>query len=268
GTGRPIALGLGGLTDWAVSGGDEPFERAAGLGRRVADLASRASCDLAARLGPCAEWAAARDEVVAAAAAEGRDVVDLERHGRRHAVISLFVDEPEADLRLGLSPFAATDRFQTADGEVERRLRPSLATAVARAGGDVESAERHLFGRRSLVEAPGIDHGRLRELGFTDLELEGIERALGVVETFASAFAPPVLDAGFIGDVLGLTPDEGAPLLPRLGFDAAAIETASAYVFGQPDLSDWDQAPPALAALLATAGAEVDAALRQAIEPF
>ncbi|AYG96203.1 TSCPD domain-containing protein [Brevundimonas naejangsanensis] len=267
-TARPTALGLGGLADWAISGGAEPAERAADLGRRIADVASRTSCDLAARLGPCPDWTAVKDEIIASAEAQGRDAADLQRHGRRHAVISLFIDEAETDLRLGLSPFAATDRFQTADGEIEHRLRPSLAAAIARAGGDVEAAERHLFGRRTLVEAPGIDHGRLRELGFTDLELEGIERALGLVEDFAPVFAPPVLDAGFIGDVLGLTLDEGAPLLPRLGFKAEDIEAASARVFGRPDLSDWDQAPAALTALLATPGADLEAALRQAIEPF
>ncbi|KAK0358422.1 hypothetical protein LTR94_035502, partial [Friedmanniomyces endolithicus] len=39
---RPIALGLGGLTDWAVSqDGTDPAARAAALGQRVADMASQ-----------------------------------------------------------------------------------------------------------------------------------------------------------------------------------------------------------------------------------
>ncbi|MFS0797835.1 TSCPD domain-containing protein [Brevundimonas sp. 2P05AA] len=265
---RPIALGLGGLADWAVSqDGADPVAQASALGRRVADMASQASCDLAARLAPCPEWATAKDDVIAALQAQGRDAAALELNGRRNAVIGLFVDEAELDLRLGLSPFGATDVFQTADDEIARRLRPDLAAAIVAAGGDVEAAERHLFGRRTLAEAPGVSHGRLRELGFTDLELEAIERALALVEDFGPAFAPPVLDAGFIGDVLGLTPDEGA-LLPRLCFTAEEIEAATAYVFGRPDLSDWDQAPPSLTALLATPGADLEAALRQTIEPF
>ena len=37
-----------------------------------------------------------------------------------------------------------------------------------------------------------------------------------------------VLDAGFIGDVLGLSVEEGADLLPRLGFDPSAIQAARA----------------------------------------
>lgn len=265
---RPIALGLGGLADWAVrQGGTAPAAQASALGRRVADMACQASCDLAARLAPCPEWATAKDDVIAALQAQGRDAAALKHNGRRNAVIGLFVDEAELDLRLSLSPFSATDVFQTADDEIARRLRPALVAAIVTAGGDVEAAERHLFGRRTLAEAPGVSHGRLRELGFTDLELEAIERALALVEDFGPAFAPPVLDAGFIGDVLGLTLDEGA-LLPRLGFTAKEIEAATAYVFGRPDLSDWDQAPPSLTALLATSGADLEAALRQAVEPF
>ncbi|OYX18984.1 MAG: hypothetical protein B7Z09_03870 [Brevundimonas diminuta] len=265
---RPIALGLGGLADWAVGqDGTDPATRTAALGHRVAEMASQTSCDLAARLAPCPEWATAKDDVIAALHAQGRDAAPLKQNGRRNAVISLFVDEAELGLRLGLSPFSATGVFQTADDEIPRRLRPALAAAIVTAGGDVETAERHLFGSRTLAEAPGVSHGRLRELGFTDLELEAIERALALVEDFGPAFAPPVLDAGFIGDVLGLTPDEGA-LLPRLGFTAEEIEAATAYVFGRPDLSDWDQAPPSLTALLATQSADLEAALRQTIEPY
>lgn len=265
---RPIALGLGGLADWAVNqDATDPAAQASALGRRVSDIASQTSCDLAMRLAPCPEWGAAKDDVIATLQAQGRDAAALEQNGRRNAVIGLFVDEAELDLRLGLSPFGATDGFQTADDEVARRLRPAVAAAIIAAGGDVEAAERHLFGRRTLAEAPGVSHGRLRELGFTDLELEAIERALALVEEFGPAFAPPVLDAGFIGDVLGLTPDEGA-LLPRLGFTAEEIEAATAHVFGRPDLSDWDQAPPSLTTLLATPGADLETALRQAVEPF
>ncbi|WP_392353264.1 TSCPD domain-containing protein [Brevundimonas sp. LF-1] len=266
---RPIALGLSGLADWAVSqDAAEPALPAAALAAQVARLANAASADLAARLGPCAEWEAAKDETLAALTERGEPVDALHAHGRRHAAISLFADDAELALRLGLSPFTATDVWQTADGEVERRLRPALADALTRAGADVEAAERHLFGRRSLAEAPGVNHARLRELGFTDLELEGIERALSSVEDFAAAFAPPVLDEGFIGDVLGLTLAPGEALLPRLGFDEAAIRAAADYVFGRPDLSDWAEAPEALRQLLSQSGEALEAGLRRAIEPF
>lgn len=266
---RPIAISLGGLADWAVmQDAAAPALPAAAVAAQVARHANAASADLAARLGPCTEWETVKDETLAALTERGDPVEALRAHGRRHATISLFVDDAELSLRLGLSAFAATEAWQTADGEVERRLRPALALALPRAGADVEAAERHLFGRRTLAEAPDVSHARLRELGFTDLELEGIERALASVEDFADAFAPPVLDEGFIGDVLGLTPSPGEALLPRLGFDEAAIRAATDYVFGRPDLSDWNEAPEALRLLLSQSGEALEAELRRAVEPF
>ncbi|WP_427792058.1 TSCPD domain-containing protein [Brevundimonas diminuta] len=266
---RPITIGLGGLADWAVAqDAAAPSLPTAAVAAQVARCANAASADLAARLGPCVEWETVKDETLAALTERGESVKALRAHGRRHATISLFADDAELALRLSVSPFAATEGWQTADGEVERRLRPALAVALTRAGADVEAAERHLFGRRTLAEAPGVSHARLRELGFTDLELEGIERALASVEDFAAAFAPPVLDEGFIGDVLGLTLAPGEALLPRLGFDETAIRAATDYVFGRPDLSDWDAAPEPLRPLLSQSGKALEADLRRAVEPF
>ena len=266
---RAIAIGLDGLADWAVAqDAAAPAVPASVLAAKLARWANAASADLAARLGPCAEWEAVKDETLAALTERGEPVEALRAHGRRHAMISLFADDAELSLRLGVSPFAATDVWQTADGEVERRLRPALTVALTRAGADVEAAERHLFGRRTLTEAPGVSHARLRDLGFTDLELEGIERALASVEDFAAAFAPPVLDEGFIGDVLGLTLAPGEALLPHLGFDEAAIRAAADHVFGRPDLSDWDAAPEAIRSLLSRSGEALEADLRRAVDPF
>jgi len=205
---------------------------------------------------------------VDAAVSRGQETKALKRSGRRHATINLFVRDAELELRLGASPFGATDLFQTEDGETQRRLRPSLARAIARAGGDVEDAECRLFGRRTLIGAPGVNHSALRDLGFTDVELEAVELALGQTDQLAAVFAPPVLDAGFIDDVLGLSVEDGADLLPRLGFDPAAIEAARAAAFGYADLSSWEAAPEALRGLLAADPAAFEAELRRAIEPF
>ncbi|MNH49529.1 Vitamin B12-dependent ribonucleotide reductase [compost metagenome] len=266
---RPIALGLSGLADWTVAtDAANPLPLAATVGARVSAAAGAASVELAALLGPCAEWDAVAGEVVDAAVSRGQETKALKRSGRRHAAINLFVRDAELELRLGASPFGATDLFQTEDGETQRRLRPSLARAIARAGGDAEDAERRLFGRRTLMGAPGVNHSALRDLGFTDVELEAIELALGQTDQFAAVFAPPVLDAGFIDDVLGLSVEDGADLLPRLGFDAAAIEAARAAAFGYADLSGWEAAPEALRGLLAADPAAFEAELRRAIEPF
>ena len=266
---RPIALGVSGLADWAVAtDATNATTLAASLGARVSVAANAASSEISARLGPCAEWDAVKDEATDLAIQRAQDPEPLLRHGRRHAAINLFVRDVELELRLGASPFAATDLFQTEDGETERRLRPSLARAIARAGGDVEDAERRLFGRRTLIGAPGVNHSALRELGFTDVELEAVEHALGQTDRLSAVFAPPVLDAGFVGDVLGLSGEACRDLLPRLGFDAAAISAAHAAAFGHIDLSDWDAAPETLRGLMLSDPARFEAELRRAIEPF
>lgn len=164
---------------------------------------------------------------------------------------SLFLDDPEARLRLGIGGLSAVDPFQTADGEIDPRLNPALALAIAREGGDVESAERWLFGRRTLADAPGVDHSALRARGFTDLELEGVELALAQVSSLADAFRAPVLDPGFLQDVLGLDASESDAVLQRLNFTAEEIAAAEAWAFGHEDLRGWDGAPDPLRSVVA-----------------
>lgn len=179
----------------------------------------------------------------------------------------LFVDDAEARLRLGGSALQALDVFQTADGEIERRLRPSIAAALAAHGAGVESAERHLLGRRTLAGAPGVDHAALRARGFTDVELEALETALAQVDRFEDAFRAPVLDPGFLRDVLGVEDGQEPDLLDRLGFTPEEIRAATGWTFGHGDLAGWDEAPESLAALLADTAA-FEARTRAAFAPF
>ena len=177
---------------------------------------------------------------------------------------SLFVDDREAALRLGLTPLSAVEAWQTADGDVGQRLRPALAVAIRRAGGDIDAAERHLFGRRTLVDAPGVDHAALRTRGFTDLELEAVERALDQVDVLADAFRVPVLDAGFLRDVLGL--EQTDDLLGRLGFSDEAVAQAEAHALGHGDLQGWVDGPDSLQPILADLSA-FETGLRAALGP-
>jgi ribonucleoside-diphosphate reductase alpha chain len=256
----PAIMGLGddpertlaavaGLWAWAIHRRDPQGALAFGL-EGVADaLPAEALLDLEAA-----------DRVVARAA---RTVIAAARRavpGER--IVSLAAQDAEARLRLGLSRFSTTDQFETGDGEVAARLRPVLAEAIGAAGGDVEGAERHLFGRRTLAEAPGVDHGALRRHGFTDIELAAVETALNDVDQLGDALRAPVLDAGFIGDVLGLAPD--ADVLTALAFAAEGIEAASRWVFGHGDLAEWSSAPGAIRTVLDNPAA-VEARLATAI---
>jgi len=191
-------------------------------------------------------------------------LASLVRSATGETAATLFLDDLEADLRLGLSRLSAVETWQTADGLTAPRLRPSLAAVIARSGGDVEAAERHLFGRRTLIDAPGIDHAALRAKGFTDVELEGMDLALTEVSLLKDAFQPPVLDAGFVRDVLGIegTVDD---LLLQLGFAAEDITLAEAWVLGHGDLVDWSGAPASLEPVLSDLPA-FEAGLRTELE--
>lgn len=241
-----IALGFDGLLEALVAHGDWT-DQAKAFAEVVAATAAKTSAELASLRGPCPDW-------------------EDPETPRRHSAIGLFVEDAEARLRLGLGRVAAVDVFQTADGEIGRRLHPALASAISAAGGDVLAAERWTFGRRTLVEAPGIDHTALRALGFTDIELAAIETALGWAKDFDTVFAAPVLDPGFIRDVLGVEDGDGL-LLTLLGVSEEAETAAARWVFGHGDLRDWPEAPACVAALLANPAAAA-AELRRAVEPF
>src|SRR5690606_12960524 len=100
-------------------------ETVSALSGLIAASATLASCELADALRPCAAWSpvsdarletlAARQAALAGSASPlARQAADLcaaartamQRSGRRHAAIGLFVDDRETALRLDALPFA------------------------------------------------------------------------------------------------------------------------------------------------------------------
>ena len=227
-------------------------------------LASRGATMMAFGLGGLADLVL--DGAAPADVSTAIRLSELVRTAAGGTPVGLFVDDREADLRLGLSPLSAVDIWQTADGATAGRLRPSFAAAIARSGGDVDAAERHLFGWRTLVDAPGVDHSTLRARGFTDVELEALEHALATVETLNDAFRAPVLDAGFLRDVLGFESPVN-DLLPQLGFSVEDIALAEARVFGHGDLTGWDGVPADIQPVLSDPSA-FEAAVRAELGAF
>lgn len=286
---RPVALTLLNGLDWVMAGASDPLAEeewiaAAGL---LAASASLASSELAGVLRPAADWPHAADTVLAAL--EERETSfagmdgDLGRaaalrtaqayaaartSGRRNSVIATLATDAERDLRLGVAPLTAVDLFQTRDGQTVRRLHPGIASAIAAQGGDVEDAERWLLGRRTLADSPALGHAALAARGFTETELEAVEGALAWVQRLEDAFSPPVLEAGFIRDVLGVDRDTAArgDLLAMLASPEEAA-AAAAHVFGRRELSGWPGTAGPLKRLLADLDGAASA-LTRAVEPF
>ncbi len=278
---RPVSIVPVGLLDWRLTSGSTEQDAVA-VAAIVGACASLTSSELARKVGPASAWRWSRggrephgqgplsDSKLGGHAhlrmIEAANSARL--HGRRHLVIDLLSQDAERDLRLGLGRLSAVEIFQTVDGGTERRLHPVLAHAISAESGDVESAERWLFGRRTLIDAPGLGHSALRTLGFTDAELIAVEAALGACDHLHEAFSHSVLDAGFTRDVLGLDPDVLSPedILANLA-SPDDIAAAQDYAFGRQELADWPDAPPVLRPMLT----DIDAAtldLHRAIEPF
>ncbi|RZJ30016.1 MAG: TSCPD domain-containing protein, partial [Brevundimonas sp.] len=88
-----------------------------------------------------------------------------------------------------------------------------------------------------------------------------------VVDRLEDAFRAPVLDAGFLRDVLGIEGEAEIDLLSHLGFMAEDIEAARLHVFGAGDLTGWADAPQALADIVADLPA-FERGLRATLEGF
>lgn len=286
---RPLVLTLGGVEEALLSRGLAPASPeaetwVAARAALAAAVAGRLSAELAARLGPCPAWSADAGEALQALearllAAEGLDhpmalrsaaIFEqtreaLRRDGRRHQVIALGAADAELSLRLGLHDGWTRSIVETDDGEIIPVLAPAMAAGLAAHHADPGTAERHLFGRRTLVGAPGLDHERLRGFGFTDAELTVVETALADATTLECAFV--ALDPGFVRDVLGLTPEAAGDLLTHLGAATEDRAAAARYALGASDLTDWADAPAATHAFLVPLAPETLgrlAALREA----
>ncbi|MFN4297406.1 MAG: TSCPD domain-containing protein [Brevundimonas sp.] len=287
---RQITLALTGVGEAVMAQGlaaesDAGQAWIAGRAALIHATATAASADMAARVRACPDWPDHAEETLAVVAARADAVSGLgpegvragalydqalkaaRKHGLRHALIGLFSDDAELALRLGARLDGSAPHrilIETAEGDTTPALSPHAARAIVALGEDVEAAERHLLGRRTLVEAPGLDHAALRAFGFTDVELQAVETALATVQRLDDAFLP-VLDAGFLHDVLGVTAQDretpGFDLFVHLGVSDDDRARAAAYAFGRPDLSDWDAASPALRAVLGIDPAAVAAAM-------
>ena len=295
---RPISIVPCGLADRLRLEGlafdsDAGRERAASLMAVIDGASLCASADVAARLGSCEGWTAEAAATLAeiarledhtrpsnpsASEAYERARKAAKRSGLRHLQTTALDLDPETGLRLGGVSIGAVGAasvrglIETADGDVVATLHPDAAAVIVGQGGDLQSAERHLLGRRTLAGAPGLDLEDLREYGFTDLELHSVERALDDAPDFAAAFSLEVLGRGFVEDALGIRGEEAAAadfdLLSHLGVAPDRIAQAQVYVFGAADLSDWEGRTPAIAALLDPPTLPARLAMTTALEAF
>ena len=215
-SGGPVAVGLGGLSDWLMAQGlaydsDEGRDAARDLFLRTKDI--------------------------------------LAKLPKIQGGLSVF-DDPDLALRLGGAPASAAPGLgpvtvaETEDGVLTRVLSEAALQGLSAMGVDASRARAHLLGAQNLAEAPAIDHAALMAKGFTEHEIAAVETALPFAERLADAISPQVIDPGFLIDVLGLTDadlaDPNLDLLARMGFTPDEVALAETHALGGGGLLDAD----------------------------
>jgi ribonucleoside-diphosphate reductase alpha chain len=157
---------------------------------------------------------------------------------------ALFSDA-ELSLRLGGVSLGADPwsgpvvMAEAEDGEVFPTLAQAAVEGLTRLRADVEDARARLLGRRTLAEAPGVNHAALAAAGLTPHEIAAIEAALPTASSLAQAFTPRIVGEGFVLDVLGVSAEALADprfdLLAQMGFSPEAVAQAERHVFGGGD---------------------------------
>ncbi|HWA60356.1 MAG TPA: ribonucleotide reductase, partial [Caulobacteraceae bacterium] len=162
--------------------------------------------------------------------------------GLRNRQLTADLQDAELALKLGgVSLCAAPWRgpevlAETADGETVRTLAEAAAKGLASLGLDLDEARAELLGRRTLIDAPAVDHAALFAKGFTDYEIAAAEAALAGGADLRAAFAPMVVGLGFVCDVLGAetlaATRGGFDTLAFAGFTAEEIASAETHACG------------------------------------
>ncbi|MEO1774128.1 MAG: vitamin B12-dependent ribonucleotide reductase [Pseudomonadota bacterium] len=168
-----------------------------------------------------------------------------EKHGYRNAQASVIAPTGTIGLVMdcdttGIEPDFALVKFKKlAGGGYFKIINRSVPLALQRLGYDDDTIEgiiAYAVGHGTLSGAPGIDHERLKAVGFGPDEIEKVEASLGAAFDIKFVFNQWTLGAEFCTVVLGIPAekltDPSFELLKAVGFNAAEIEAANTHVCG------------------------------------
>jgi ribonucleoside-diphosphate reductase alpha chain len=166
------------------------------------------------------------------------------------------LDDPEIALRLGgvslgASPWPGPVTLaETADGALLRTLAEPALQAASAAGLDPDILRTALLGHGALDGAPGVNHETLAARGFTRHEIGAAEAALLGARDLRAAFAPAVIGAGFVADVLGVgaaaLADPAFDTLAHAGFGVDDVAAAQVFALGRASPSAAQRLPASL----------------------
>jgi ribonucleoside-diphosphate reductase alpha chain len=168
-----------------------------------------------------------------------------EEHGFRNAQVSVIAPTGTIGLVMdcdttGIEPDFALVKFKKlAGGGYFKIINHSVPPALRKLGytdHQVQAIVAYATGHGTLDGAPGVNHDRLRTLGFDDDALAKVESGLASAFELKFAFNPWSLGKSFCTEVLGLTEaqiaDPTLDVLQAIGFTRAEVEAASAFATG------------------------------------
>ncbi|MFQ5467082.1 MAG: vitamin B12-dependent ribonucleotide reductase, partial [Kiloniellaceae bacterium] len=168
-----------------------------------------------------------------------------EAHGYRNAQASVLAPTGTIGLVMdcdttGVEPDFAMVKFKKLAGggyfKIINRTVPEALRTLGYEEAEIEAIIRHAVGNGTLADAPGIDHGRLREKGFTDAALNLLEAGLAGAFDIKFAFNRWTLGTDFCVQTLGLDEarldDVSFDMLSAFGFTREEIEAANTYCCG------------------------------------
>ena len=168
-----------------------------------------------------------------------------EAHGYRNAQATVVAPTGTIGLVMdcdttGIEPDFAMVKFKKLAGggyfKIINRTVPLALKRLGYAPEQVEDITAYAVGRGTLVNAPGVDHIRLREKGFTDRELDAVEAALDSAYDIRFVFNQWTLGTDFCQNILGLDQEllnqMSFDLLAAIGFSRSDIDDANIYCCG------------------------------------
>ncbi len=181
----------------------------------------------------------------AAAAAWDRALALGTEHGYRNAQATVIAPTGTIGLVMdcdttGIEPDFALVKFKKLAGggyfKIINRAVPEALAKLGHDAGQIAAIERYAVGNGTLKGAPGINHDRLRAVGFDDAMLDAVEGALKSAFDIKFVFNKWTLGEKACVETLGIPAGRLAEpsfdILAHLGFSKAEIEAANVFVCG------------------------------------
>jgi len=188
-----------------------------------------------------------RDTELARAARDSWDMaLELgEIHGYRNAQVSVVAPTGTIGLVMdcdttGIEPDFALVKFKKLAGggyfKIINRMVPVALENLGYSQEQIDDIVDYAVGRATLKDAPGINHAKLRAVGFDDEVLGRVEGALGEAFDIKFVFNKWTLGEEFCTETLGISPtnldDMSYDMLAALGFSKKDVEAANGFVCG------------------------------------